>query len=398
MISLSSKPGRRLRIGADAKRAMRCSILVFVWSRLALLLIGVFSVAVFPSRVPASVPGWPAPSMDVSAWHQVFSAWERFDALWFLRIASSGYHLADGSAAFFPLDPIMVRAFSFLIGGHPLLAAFLVSNGAFLCSLFVLYVLTTSEVSEAVARKTLLYLAIFPTTFFFFAPYSESLFLLLTVLTFWAARRRRWGIAGLAAALATLTRGIGIVLAPALLMEALHQRREGDSGWALGLASTCGPVLAWMTYLAYWGSRSGDWLAPLHQEAKWLRVFSWPWVTLWRGTGFALGFLGHTFEGYWQIDWVILTVVLVAAVLATLRFRPSYGVYLWCSLLIPLIFVFPNRPLMSMPRFVLPLFPAFWVIGILGSKSRQFHAVMFVMCIVGLVFLTPLYVNWYFIF
>ena len=61
-------------------------------------------VTLFPPLRAVGVPGWPAPSFE-QGWHNAFAAWERFDALWFLRIAEGGYRLRDGSAAFFPLVP-----------------------------------------------------------------------------------------------------------------------------------------------------------------------------------------------------------------------------------------------------------------------------------------------------
>ncbi len=366
-------------------------------TRGALLVLGVLSVALFPSRVSASVPGWAAPPLAGSEWHQLFTAWERFDALWFLRIASSGYRVGDGSAAFFPLYPLTVRALSVVMGSHPFAASLVVSNGSFLAALFMLYVLTTAEVSEAVARRTVLYLSVFPSSFFFFAPYSESLFLFLVLVAFWGARRRRWGLAAFAGALAALTRGVGIVLAPALAAEALRQRREGVRRWPAGLGAALATVLGGLSYLGYWSARSEDALEAVRQQSNWLRTFTWPWITLWRATGDAFR-LGGTFAGYWQIDWLILVPILVASVYVVRRFRTSHGVYVWGSLLIPLTFVFPNRPLMSMVRFVLPLFPAFWGFGVLGARSRTAHGAILVTCVAGLAFLAPLYVNWYFIF
>ena len=53
-----------------------------------------------------------------------------------------------------------------------------------------------------------------------------------------------------------------------------------------------------------------------------------------------------------------------------MRFRPAYSIYLWGGLLLPLTFVFPGRPLMSMPRFVLTLFPAIWAVAELCERFR----------------------------
>ena len=89
----------------------------------------------------------------------------------------------------------------------------------------LLYDLTVHEYSEPVARRTVVYLAIFPTAFFFFAPYSESLFLLLSLSAFREASNDRWPTAAIAGVLAAMTRSIGIVLAPALVVMAFERHR-----------------------------------------------------------------------------------------------------------------------------------------------------------------------------
>jgi Gpi18-like mannosyltransferase len=378
-------------------RAVRFCLLAFVGLRLGMFLIGLFGVALFPPLHQVGVPGWAANPPD-PGWQNVFTAWERFDALWFLRIGDTGYRLGDGSAAFFPLYPLAIRGLSFVMGGHPLAAATLVSNAAFCGALIVTYLLTTSELSERAARNTILLMCLFPTAHFFLMPYSESLFFLLSVAAFWGARRGRWGVAGAAGALAAATRSIGFVLAPALLIEALHQRNEGRGRAWPGVLAAAATLCGLLAYLAYWGLRAGEWLAPLTRQANWQREFSWPWVTLWNGTGDAFGHLGEGFGGYWLIDWLILVPMLAASVYAVVRLRPSYAAYLWCSLLIPLTFVFPDRPLMSMPRFVLPLFPAFWGLELGLERLHVPRAPVLAAEAAGLGILSVLTINWYYIF
>jgi hypothetical protein len=360
-------------------------------------MIGVVGVSLFPPLSGVGVPGWPAPALD-PGWQNAFTAWERFDALWFLRIAESGYRLRDGSAAFFPLYPLAIRGLSFALGGHPLAAATIVSNAAFWVGLVVTYVLTATELSERAARTTVLLMCVFPTAHFFLMPYSESLFLLLSVTAFWGARRRRWAVAGAAGALAALTRSIGILIAPALVIEALHQRaeRRGPAwpGFLAAAATGCGLI----AYLGSWWLRAGEWLAPVKFQANWERSFSWPWATLWDGTGDAFRYLDQLNGGYWLIDWLIVIPMLAASVYALVRLRPAYGVYLWSALLIPLTFVFPDRPLMSMPRFVLPLFPAFWGLALGLERLRIPRPAALVVGAAGLGILSVLTVNWYYIF
>jgi Gpi18-like mannosyltransferase len=374
---------------------------VFAGVRMGLLMLGLVSVALVPLAPPVhpvSVPGWIAHPMPDPGWQNVFTAWERFDGLWFLRIAAEGYRSADGSAAFFPLYPLVTRAVSFLIGGHPFAAALIVSNASFAGALCMLYVLTASEISDRVARTTVLFVSLFPTSFFFVAPYSESLFLLLAVTAFWGARTRRWAIAGIAGALAALTRNVGIVLAPALLVEAVHQRLERRGSMLPGVAASAAVGLGTLSYLGYWAARTGDWLAPIHEQADWERVATWPWMTLVKGTEYAFRYVGNTNGGYWLIDWLVVVPMLVASAWALFRFRPSYCVYVWASLLVPLSYVFRDRPLMSMPRFVLPLFPAFWALAEAADWGRIPRTAVVAVGAASLGLLTLLFVNWYYIF
>ncbi len=386
---------------------------VFVGVRLALFAIGLVGVALLPDfshatpatlqglplvPTPVSVPGWPAHAIT-PGWHNVFTAWERLDALWFLRIATTGYSRVDASAAFFPLYPLAIRTVSFLIGAHPFAASLIVSNGAFLGALCVLFVLTRSELSEREARLAVLYASVFPTALFFFAPYSESLFLLLVLLAFWGARRGRWAVAGIAATAAALTRNLGVILVLPLVVEAFHQALDAKPRrWPTGaLPWSLAPLLGTLSYLAYWRRLSGDWLAPLHQQANWQRHLASPFTTLHQGTHDAFAFVGIYPGGYHLLDWLITVVVLGLAAYAIVRFRPGYGVFVASALVVPLASMFDARPLIAFSRYALPVFPLYWAMARLtkGQRVRQELVVAASAALLGL--MTLLFVNWYYV-
>jgi hypothetical protein len=377
---------------------VRYCALVFVGLRVLMLVIGLVAVAAVQPIDPVGVPGWAAHPLPDPGWHNALTAWERFDALWFLRIADAGYGLDDGSAAFFPLFPLAIRGVSILIGGHPFGAAVLVSNAAFLGALVMTYRLTERELDARRARTTVVLMSFFPTSYFFLMPYSESLFLLFVVASFWGARTGRWALAGACGALAAMTRSIGLVLVPALAVEALHQRAEGRGPAWPGLLAAAGTTLGTVSYLVWWQVRAGDFLAPLTRQQNWQREFSWPWATLWRGTRSAFDYVGVANGGYWLADWLIVVAVLGLSGYAVVRYRPTYGVYLIGSLLVPLTYVFPDRPLMSMPRFVLPLFPAFWAGSELIERFRVPRWAVVAAGAAGIGLLSVLTVNWYYLF
>ncbi len=404
----------------DIRRGLRYVLSVFLIARVGITVVAVVSVALLPAFAPnevegipgpVDVAGWPAPPLAPGlGWDNVATSFERFDALWFLRIATSGYgleRLDDGSAAFFPGYPLAIRAVSPVLGGHPLAAALLISNLSLLAALVVLYFLTRSELSEALARRVVVYAVIFPTSFFFFAPYSESQFFLLAITSLWAARRRRWWLAAAAGALAAATRNVGLLLIAPLLVEAIHQRREDlvaetDPGRAdLRLVKAVVAALAvgigTGAYLLFWNNFGGDALAPLHHQTTWQREFSYPWETIAGATREAFRWIGIYAGGYHLLDWLIVVPGLAACAYALVKFRPVYGVYAWASLAAPLLYVFPARPFMSVPRFLLPIFPLYWALARWGER-RGVHEVIVAAGAVGLGVMTLLFVNWYYVF
>ncbi|MFM8998606.1 MAG: mannosyltransferase family protein, partial [Actinomycetota bacterium] len=328
----------------------------------------------------------------------IATAWERFDALWFLRIADAGYRAADGSAAFFPGFPLAVRAVAWVLGGRPLAAGLLVANLAFLGALVALHALTSAERGGGTARATVVLLCWFPTSLFFLMPYSESLFLAAVAVAFLAWRRERWWLACAAALVAALTRNVGILLVPAFLAEAAAALRRGGPRAALrplGVAASA--AVGFGAYLLWWRGR-GDLLAPFSAQANWQRELTAPWTTIADAVGVAVSRFGTANGGYWMFDLVVFVVVVVGAVWATRRLSPGLVVYLWGGLLLPLLVPFPGRPLMSVPRLVLPLFPAVWGLADLGHRLRLPPWGAPVVGAVGLGAVTLLVVNGYYIF
>ena len=100
------------------------------------------------------------------------------------------------SVAFFPVYPAVTKGFNTVTGVEPGLAAMIVSNLAFLGALVYLQKLCLREYGERVAGRAVFYMAIFPTAFFSFAPYSEPLFIMLTIASLYYMRSERWWMAG----------------------------------------------------------------------------------------------------------------------------------------------------------------------------------------------------------
>ena len=394
---------------SNVRAGVTYCIKVFLALRIGLFILGFLAATTFPARTIVTAPEWPQQPVSPGLTN-IVTSFERQDATWYLQIATTGYKPNDGSAAFFPLYPMAIRGVSTAIGGHPLGAAYLVSNGALLAAIILLYFLTASELSESEAKRTILYLMVFPAAFFFFAPYTESLFLLCIVTSFWGARRKKWAVAGLVGMLAALTRSVGVFLVPALAIEALLQWREAkragtkDDGTALRTSFPIGallwsavPAIGTLLYLSYWKSQ-GDWAIPLRLQQYWERHPEWPWITLFHAFTVAWHDMTAAVSGYTLLDLVIAVPMLVAAVVVVKWFRPSYAVFTWLCILAPLCMVFEPRPLMSVPRFLLPLFPLFWA----GARATERHRLPQTLVVgasaAGLGLMTALFVNSYYVF
>ena len=201
--------------------------------------------------------------------HPAWRLLARWDGGWYERIALHGYEYAPDrlqhSVAFFPLFPLLVRPLAKL--GVPFgLAGAIVNGLAFLGALGLLYVWARALGGERMARWATAALALCPMAIFGSVAYTEGLFLLLTLASLFAAWRGKFGLAALSGILATASRLPGIALIPALLIEAIRQRR----GWR-GLALACAPALGTLAYFAWLWRRFGDPLAYLHAEHAWQR-------------------------------------------------------------------------------------------------------------------------------
>jgi hypothetical protein len=162
--------------------------------------------------------------------------WGNFDGVHYLQIIEYGY-VDEYTQALFPLYPLISRIISSTFHLDPLLAGLIVSHLCFLAALYFLSRLALLlELEQKSLPRLLWYLVLFPTSFFFGAVYTESLFLLLSVLCFYFAFRKEWWLTGLAGALATATRFTGIFLFPSVLIlwwqqsHAIKQSRHPELG------------------------------------------------------------------------------------------------------------------------------------------------------------------------
>ncbi len=284
--------------------------------------------------------------------------------------------------------------------------------------------LAGDRVADA-ARLAVLLVAFAPMAFFFSAVYSESLYLALSVALFWSARHGRWMWVGVLGALAGATRSTGVVLVLPALIIYLYGPREDrppdrpdgrapvrrlslpvalpipvrvtGTGWlrpryrlrrdALWFALLPAGVILYGAGLALAG---GSPLAPLHAQEAWNRYFAGPYVGVWDGVRaafegarqllsgqrhhiyFATGHDSPFVEAGHNLILLVFLAAAVPAVIGVLRRLPlAYGAYVIAALALPLSDPASSQPLMSLPRFLVVLFPLFiWLGAWLAERPR----------------------------
>jgi hypothetical protein len=386
----------RLRDGATF------CIVVFLCVRLFLSVVAVLGVRdSFPP--PGPEPGGVVGAAGVggerpatSGLHNAVDGTVRWDAYWYLEIARHGYDPSGRDAAFFPGYPLLTRAIDEVTPLGEVGAALLVSNVAFLAALIVLHGLTRGEYGEDVARRAVILLAIFPTSFFFLAPYSESLFLLFTLLTFWWCRQDRWFLAAAAAACAVATRTTGVLLVPCMFIDALD-RRPHRTALAGRVAASVAPLLALVAYGMWWFEMNGDLLAPVRAQDAWMRSLTLPPITLWNALRLGLEGIGDPRGIYWTADIVLTLWVLIPVVIAWRRLAPPFLAYATLGFLLPLTYPLPARPLLSVPRFVIVIFPAFWAMALLLENTTR-RRIVYAASLAGFVIASLAFMNWGYLF
>ena len=327
--------------------------------------------------------------------------WQHWDACWYSKIAAYGYEPGVSSTTFFPLLPFLMSGVAVLVGGNVALAGLIVNAVAFVVALTGVRQLVAADVDRTVSQRTILYLAIFPAALFFFAPFTESLFLAGSVWAIAGARRDRWDIAFIAGLVAGLARPQGVLLVLPVGWEAakvLRNRwRAAEPGRRsvrlrdLGpVAAAAAPAVAYLAFVAYTAVVVGRSYFAAHLDWAATEVRA-PWDVVASALAYAIP---HN-NPVTMINVVGLGGFALLAI-AGLRLLPlSYSLFV-----LPQLAVAMTQqtvwPLMSMVRYLGVLFPCFVVLAIIGRRQRL-HTGWLVLSLLLLGYLTTLFVEGTFI-
>lgn len=330
---------------------------------------------------------------------QLFS-WANFDGEHYLSISIFGYK--DLQQAFFPVYPMLMSFFSRsnpidLISSlvNSTIVGLIISNVLFVLSLIYLWELIKIDFPKKIAYLTIILLLIFPASYYFGAVYSESLFLFLSVLSFYSARRGKWFVAGLFGMVSSATRVFGTILLLACLIEAYQQKASLSKFFWIFLIP-----LGLGVYMWYLNSTIGDPLAFYHFQTLVGEQHQPGIITL--------------PQVYFRYIKMLTTTPLVNPIFQTIvlesfvglaffilpiygyfkKIRLSYIVYAMLGFLTPTI----QGSFSSLPRYVIILFPSFLAAAIfVNSLPRLVRALLLLLSFSILVTEASLFLRGYWV-
>ncbi len=323
-------------------------------------------------------------------------SWLNFDGKHYLSIAYRGYQPL--TYFYFPLFPLLARFLSF---GHSFMnlaiSGLVISNIAFLLGLFGLYKLIRLDYKAEIAWTTLFLILLFPTSFYFGSYYTESLFFVLAVWSFYFARKSNWFWSGTLGGLSSLTRILGLALFPALVVERWQSHRKS---W-LSIIWIFLVPLGLGAYMFYLYEATGDPLNFLHTVGIFGAQRSSNFVlfpqVFYRYFFKILPSLNYSyfpvvFSTYLEI--VTATLFLMLSTIAFFKIRLSYAIYLALGFFIPSL----AGSFSSFPRYALILFPGFLIMALwLSKQHKAVKLLVYLLLFATLAVATALFVRGYWI-
>ncbi len=336
---------------------IRTPLVVGAVSRLVIFLVAFLGIQLFGNKAPRQAMLHGGKLHD----NKVLRTFQRFDAFWFLNVTRNGYQVKSHKApkketniSAFPLYPVLMKAVS-VVTRDGTLAGTLVSLCAFFAMLLFLYREVDEDHDEETATRAILYLSVFPTSWFYQAVYAEALLLLLGFLSLRMARLDRPLASGLFGMGAALTRLAGGVLALPVLMEFTFGSGStlNKRGLARGLMPAVLITTGWLAYFSYISSMTNSFWYYFTAHRRFSTLVE-PWSSLWNLL--APGLLKSPTR---MVALVLLVIFIAAAVRAARELRLGHSLYLAVGIL----FCLSSPNLSGLPRYMMVLFPVYVVLA-----------------------------------
>lgn len=271
-----------------------------------------------------------------------------YDAGIFISIARDGYTFRE-SFAMYPLFPLAIKILNFIINNYDLSAVILAPFFSAL-STFIFYRISLIKSKNPLIVSILFTLTLYPWLITSSIPYSESLYMILLLSSFYYYIKDRPLKAGILAALATLTRATGILLTIPLIYKTIKNKSH-----KYAIASLF-PLLGIITLYLYFYSLTGDFFITFKVEREWASdvknhgtyiVYPFYFITYFIKNGL-------TTLSYWRI-----VLVFIAYTYALLKLRKDIALMLYNIPTYMLIVSLSPFPIFwfGLDRLLIPIFP-----------------------------------------
>ncbi len=304
-----------------------------------------------------------------------------WDGGYYLSIAEHGYQNAR-DFAFLPLYPLLIYAVNILIDNY-VYSSLLISWSCGILAIYYFRKLAEYLLGTSKGNLALISLLVFPTSFILITSYTESLFLALSISSFYyLLSKKNIPLAILLAALSTITRISGLIFLVALLIE-LYDQGLLKKYWYAMLA-----ILPLILFILYLQLAYGDWTFFFQAEKYWNRELGVSGLNI-------FGYINNYIHNVWRGDPFVNLIEFISLIFGIGMFiriihtsRLSFKVYTGGWLLVILL----SGSLMSMPRFLLVLFPLFLIL-----PDVRWLKIYWFVCAVLLVIFTIRFMNGYWI-
>ena len=334
-----------------------------------------------------------------------WDGWVRYDAGWYTMIAEHGYSYSPGfqsPVAFFPVYPLLMRGWGAVLDNIPL-AGITITLACGAAALVAFHRWCRDRLDPGPAATALLCLALYPYAYYLYGTvYGDALFLLCAVAAFLAFERDHLVLAGLAGALATGTRLVGVAVVVGLVAGVIERREVltraegrrrpdvhlsrlrprdgwvllslgGLVGWSLYLWSRFGDPLLFSTVQESWGQESGP--------STWIKRDFFTTVVRQPDHFYAKGLVIQAAFG-------LLVVLSIPAVVR--RFGWRYGAYTGFLVLVPAV---GSQDFQGLGRYLLGAFPSFALAGALLAERPALRRVVLPLSAVVLAVFTGMFAN-----
>lgn len=312
-----------------------------------------------------------------------------FDSNFYIGIASKGYEKEDYNTstglkrwAFYPLYPLSVSVISKLLGVSTEYGIFkigLVVSNLCLFLFFVILFLLIRELGYSFEDwfYLLIFILVFPTSYFLNIFYSESMFLFLSATSLLLVLKRKYFYSSLLILLSSVTRNVGILLFIPLFIMIISDANIGLfrkmwKSFIYGFISILG-VLIFFSYLSV---ITGDFLASVKIQSHWGRgdVESsfFPFKSLF------LSFDNVSFSNTSSMIGEIDLIFSLVGIIAMFYFLSHIGknvnkLALGVYFLTYLAFVTSTSLNTSIIRYLMSVVPLYFVILDLRKKNEIFY-------------------------